>query len=86
MNQKITVRTHSGELRSFIIDPTRDIPGQLAKVHNSSVGHGITYEMTDTQIQTIDYFCGEVMFAHQILSVEDTDAPVSLQWTIHSEA
>ena len=80
MNHKITVRTHSGELRFFIIDPKADISRQLAAVHGSTPGHGIDYQMTDREIQVIDYFCGEVMFAHTILSVEDTEESVSLQW------
>ena len=43
------------------------------------------YKLTKTQIQTIDNFCGEVMFAHEILSVENTHEPVSLQWTMVTE-
>ena len=85
MNRKITVRTHRGDLRSFILDPAQDIPQQLATVHRGQIGHGITYQMTETEIQTIDYFCGEVMFAHKILSVEDTREPVSLKWTTIDE-
>lgn len=80
MNQKITVRTHNGNVCYFIIDPAQDISQQLAQVHGGSVGHGITYEMTATEIQTIDYYCGSVMFAHKIQSIVETDEPVSLQW------
>lgn len=80
MNQKVTVKTQRGDLCYFIIDPSQNIANQLAQVHSSTVGHDITYTMTETQVQMIDYFHDEVMGAHEILSIEDTAEPVSLQW------
>ena len=85
MNKKITVRTHNGKICYFVIDPAKNISQQLAQVHGGSEGHGISYEMTETEIQTVDYYCNCVMFAHQILSVEETEEAVSLQWNPISE-
>ena len=81
MNRKITVRTQNGRICYFIIDPRQNIASQLAKVHGDSVGHGITYDMTDTQIRKLDYYCNEVIAYHEILRAEDTADEISLQWS-----
>ena len=80
MNPKITVRTQCGEICYCIIDPAQNVDSQLAQLHGQTVGHGITFRMTETQIQQVDYYCNDVMGSHQILTVEETDEPISLQW------
>lgn len=80
MNQKITIKTEAGDISYFIIDPHQAIDKQLATLHGGEIGHGITYRLTKTQVQMVDYFCDSVIGAHEILSVEDTDEAVSLQW------
>lgn len=80
MNQKITIKTEAGEISYFILDPDQAIDQQLAILHGREIGHGITYRLTETQVQMVDYFCDSVIGAHEILSIEDTDEAVSLRW------
>lgn len=80
MNQKITIKTEAGEISYFIVDPDQAIDQQLAILHGREIGHGITYRLTETQVQMVDYFCDSVIGAHEILSIEDTDEAVSLRW------
>ena len=80
MNKKITVKTQSGSICYFIIDDAQNIEAQLARLHGQSADHGITFRMTETQIQMVDYYCHDVIGSHLILSTEDTTEPVSLQW------
>lgn len=80
MNKKITIKTDRGEVYNFIIDPQQEMDVQLAQLLGGENGHGITYRMTETQIQMVDYYYNSVIGAHEILSMVDTDEPVSLQW------
>ena len=80
MNKKITIKTDRGEVYNFIIDPQQEMDVQLTQLLGGENGHGITYRMTETQIQMVDYYYNSVIGAHEILSVVDTDEPVSLQW------
>lgn len=80
MNKKITIKTDRGEVYNFIIDPQQEMDVQLTQLLGGENGHGITYRMTETQIQMVDYYYNSVIGAHEILSVVDTNEPVSLQW------
>ncbi len=80
MNKKITVKTQIGDIRYCIIDFNQDVDNQLAQVHGHDGNHGISARLTDTQILVVDYFHDSLMGAHDILAIEDTDAPVSLKW------
>ena len=80
MNKKITIKTDRGEVYNFIIDPQQEMDVQLAQLLGGENGQGITYRMTETQIQMVDYYYNSVIGAHEILSVVDTNEPVSLQW------
>ena len=63
MNQKITIKTEAGEISYFIFDPDQAIDQQLAILHGGEIGHGITYRLTETQVQMVDYFCDSVIGA-----------------------
>ena len=80
LNKKITVRSELGDIRYCILDPDVSYNEQLDKVAGFS-GHGLCVRFYEDRLEFVDYFHDSAMACFPILSIEDTELPVSLKWT-----
>lgn len=81
MNKKYTVKTPIGPIYSCVLSPDRTVREQIMELFNISGGGGVSVDVNDHEFVIVDYFHGEPIAEFPILSVEDTDLPVSLKWT-----
>ncbi len=81
MNKKLTVQTEFGDRRCCVLSPEREPEEQLMEVLGFSKGYGITVELSEKYVKVIDYFHGETRGSFTIVSMEDSELPVSLTWT-----
>ena len=80
MNKKYIVKAPNEKTVFCVLSPDQPAKEQLAAVLQVH-GGGLSVELTDKEILVMDYFHGSPMAIFTILSLEDTDLPVSLRWT-----
>lgn len=80
MNKKYTVRTELGEAYC-ILSAERGEQEQFMELFGFEKGHGMWAGVEEGCVIVEDYFCLERLAAFPILSIEETDEPVSLKWT-----
>ena len=80
MNKKYIVKAPNEETVFCVLSPDQPAKEQLASVLQVH-GGGLSVELTDKEILVMDYFHGSPMTIFTILSLEDTDLPVSLSWS-----
>ena len=80
MNKKITVKTPHGKVCYAVFDKERSDSEQICELFGIDGEHGISVEFQGEQIVVTDYYHAEPMAEFDILSIDDTDLPVSLKW------
>lgn len=80
MNKKMTVKTERG-IASCVLSDEKSFDEQLMELFGFTKGHGMWAGIEDNCVKVEDYFVQETLSSFPILSVEDTDEPVSLKWT-----
>ncbi len=80
MNKKLTVINDSGKRLFCIVSSDKDLEEQMKDVLGVTPGYGMTVEVTETQVRLVDYFHGDTRAAFTIVSMEDTDEDVYLNW------
>lgn len=80
MNKKYTVKTERGE-SYCILSAARDEQEQFMELFGFEKGHGMWAGVENGCVIVEDYFCLEKLATFPILSIEETDEPVSLKWT-----
>lgn len=73
MNKKIVFENNHGKKVYFILSDTVDLKTQLLETFSISAGHGLTVEMTEKQIEIVDYFHADTVARFEILSILETD-------------
>ena len=82
MNVKYTVKNvDNGRVLSCVLDPNENIEDQLTQVFKITPGHGIGVFVRDSEIEVTDYYHASCMATFEILSKEETDAPLRTEWT-----
>lgn len=81
MNKKLTVKTEFGDLRYCVLSSERELEEQLMEVLGFSKGYGITVKLSEKHVNVVDYFHGETKGSFTIVSMENSELPVSLTWT-----
>ncbi len=79
MNKKIVYKTEHGDVRYCVVDPEKDYKSQLEQVFGITPGYGFSIELKEKEIQLRDYFAGETRASFLIISIEDSDLPVTLE-------
>ncbi len=81
MNKLLTVKAESGRMLTCVLDAERDFAAQLAELLDVRAGYGRSVSFDGQEIRIVDYYCNETLGYFDVLSIEDTAAPVSLHWT-----
>ena len=77
MNQKYIIKTAAGTTLFLVLDPAADKEEQLCRAfHMTSKSESLFLEGNEIVFRDLPHW--EVMARHKILSVEDTDLPVTL--------
>ncbi|MBO5653413.1 MAG: hypothetical protein J6S44_04280 [Clostridia bacterium] len=79
MNKKMTVKTQRG-IAYVVLSDARSVDEQILEVFGYDGKHGMWAGIEGEAIKVMDYFVQETLATFPILSVEDTDEPVSLKW------
>ena len=80
MNKKMTVQTQRG-VAYFVLSDERSVDEQILELFGYDGKHGMWAGIEGETVKVMDYFVQETIAAFPILSVEDTDEPVSLKWS-----
>ena len=80
MNKKMTVQTQRG-VAYCVLSDERSVDEQILELFGYDGKHGMWAGIEGETIKVMDYFVQETIATFPILSVEDTDEPVSLKWT-----
>ena len=80
MHLKFTVITPHGTKTCCVIDKEKDLEYQLEDIVRIGHGHGLAVHLEKEWINVVDYYHAENMAEYKILSVEETDAPLSTGW------
>ena len=80
MNKKMVVKNALGKVVYCVLSSEEDYEEQLKEVFGIVPGQGFTIEIWGKEIRYIDYFHGETRAKFDILSMEDTELPVELNW------
>lgn len=80
MNQRWTVRNRFGETVYCVLSGDESAEPQLAEVLSLQKGGGFSAEVRGNAILVQDYFSGETAGRFEVLSVADTNEPVTLCW------
>ena len=79
MNKKMTVQTQRG-IAYCVLSDRRGVDEQISELFGYDGKHGMWAGIEGENIKVMDYFVQETLATFPILSVEDTDEPVSLKW------
>ena len=79
MNRKITVTAPNGKTVYCILDGGKPFDKQLSQFLGASGGIGVVCD--EDEIRVVDLFHNDVFARFAILKIENTDLPVSLQWS-----
>ena len=77
MNRKYVVKNSDGELYSCVITPDQDETAQWETVFDIKKGYGFRIDLWKDRVDLVDYFHGETRASFPIVSVEDTEEPVT---------
>ena len=80
MNTKLTVRAENDRVLYCVLNKDEDKEKQLGEMLNAN-GGGIGVCLEEKEVRVVDYFHAETIFSYSIISLEDTEDPVSLKWT-----
>ena len=80
MNQKVTVVNDDGKRLFCVVSAQEDLEAQMKDVLGVTPGYGMTVEVCGDKIRLVDYFHGDTRATFTIVSREDTDQPVNLNW------
>jgi len=80
MNKKFTVITEHKTKAYCVVDTNVDLCDQLLEVMDIRKGTGFCVKLTDETIELVDYFNASSCAEFKIVSVEETDEPISLKW------
>ena len=80
MNKKMTVKTGLG-IATCVLSDRRSMDEQISELFGYGGKHGMWAGIEGGTIKVMDYFVQETIATFPILSVEDTDDPVSLKWS-----
>ncbi len=80
MNQRWTVRNGFGETVYCVLAGDEPAEAQLAEVLSLQKGSGFSAAVRGNAVLVQDYFSGETAGRFEVLSVADTDEPVTLCW------
>lgn len=80
MNKKITVKNYLGILQYCVLDGNKDFEQQLNEwyFHGDTKDYGVNF--SEQKIAVIDYHAWEERGSFPIVSIEDTDMEVALEW------
>ena len=80
MNKKMTVKTELG-IATCVLSDEKSAYEQILELFGYDGKHGMWAGIEGDTVKVMDYFVQETVATFPILSVEDTDEPVSLKWT-----
>ena len=83
MNKKITVRRSDGKVRFCVLSGERNLQEQFNEWYYGAPqpDGGYSVILQTDKIKIIDYIAYDTVADFNILSIEDTEAEVSLVWT-----
>ena len=82
MNQKITARKEDGKLVCCILSGDESLEEQLNIVYFDSPNpkHGMCVCFDGSEIAIVDYYHAERVSAIKVVSIEDTESDLRLEW------
>ena len=80
MNKKITVTNDNQEQLFCVVSAEQDLEEQMREVLGVTPGYGMSVDIYPDKIKLVDYFHGDTRATFSILSMEDTNDPVCLNW------
>ncbi len=82
MNKKITVLTPIGNIRYCVFDSNEDYARQAEKLLGITSGDCLGVVWEDDRFCLVDLPHWDVVAPFKIISIEDCDMDVSLEWTV----
>ena len=80
MNKKLTVKTESSRTVCCVLSDSEPYENQLMEVLSIHAGYGLTVDFDKESVAVRDYRTNETLGTFKVLSFEDTDEPICLNW------
>ena len=82
MNKKITVRREDGKIFYCILAGDKNLQEQfnIWYFNEANPRHGLCVEFDGKTVDVLDYFHAEKITSFEVVTMEDTDEKVTLEW------
>lgn len=80
MNKRLTVKNEFGNVVYCVLSGAEPYQQQLIEVLSVNAGYGLTVDLDKESVAVRDYRTNEALGTFKVLSFEDTDEEICLNW------
>lgn len=80
MNKRLTVKNEFGNVVYCVLSGAEPYQQQLIEVLSVNAGYGLTVDLDKESVAVRDYRTNETLGTFKVLSFEDTDEEICLNW------
>lgn len=80
MNKRLTVKNEFGNVVYCVLSGAEPYQQQLIEVLSVNAGYGLTVDLDKESVAVRDYRTNETLGTFTVLSFEDTDEEICLNW------
>ena len=80
MNKRLTVKNEFGKVVYCVLSGAEPYDKQLMEVLSVHAGYGLTVDFDEESVVVRDYRTNETLGTSKVLSFEDTDEEICLNW------
>ena len=80
MNKRLTVKNEFGNVVYCVLSGAEPYQQQLIEVLSVNAGYGLTVDFDEESVAVRDYRTNETLGTFKVLSFEDTDEEIRLNW------